>query len=247
MQGHLVSIFGGVSLILGAIFPVTSAAQTLEHSGVPSTAASTPAPSLAPIDRLAVALLGVHADPAPEALEAFRPGLYEKLARIESDTSRPRLARIRALGAMAREDQVRALPRVLELAANREAPIRLRLAAAWTLGHPLAGRPEAIPALEGLLADRDPGLRERAVLSLAKIGTPRALELLEAQRLVERHVIVRTALRELAAKQRGLPVEALRREGHTLSPRIRPHTPDPSISSSSGGLPETAANQEVER
>ncbi len=176
------------------------------------------------LDGLAVVLAANHADPPAEALEVFRPGLYEKLAIIEADQKRPRISRIRALAAMAREDGDRTAPRVIALIDDPRAAPRLRLAAGWTLGNPLAHHPVAVPALGRLLSDPDAGLRERAVLSLARIGTVPALEVLEQHRIIERNVIVRTALREAAAKQRGVAPEALPREGVDRTPVLRTRT-----------------------
>ncbi|RMG19539.1 MAG: HEAT repeat domain-containing protein [Deltaproteobacteria bacterium] len=185
-------------------------------------AASRAAPADA-LDELAVVLAMIHQDPPAQALDRFRPGLYEKLAAIEADPRRPRIARVRALAFMAREDGARALPRVLAVAGDPEASGRLRIAAAWTLGHPLKRFPQAVDALAGLLQDPDPGLRAEAVRSLSLVGTPRALELLEARRLVERHVVVRRALRAAAARAQGLPLEALPREGRPRAPVLRHH------------------------
>lgn len=185
---------------------------------LPAAGRAAPADAL---DELAVVLAMIHQDPPPQALDRFRPGLYEKLAAIEADPRRPRIARVRALAFMAREDGARALPRVLAVAGDSEASGRLRIAAAWTLGHPLKTFPEAVDALAGLLQDPDPGLRAEAVRSLSLVGTPRALQVLEARRLVERHVVVRRALRAAAARAQGIPLEALPREGRPREPVLR--------------------------
>ncbi|MDF1565849.1 MAG: HEAT repeat domain-containing protein [Deltaproteobacteria bacterium] len=194
----------GATLLVAGLLLVPPRAFAGEADG--------PEPGLT-LDGLTIVLSMNHEDPSPADLEPFRPGLYEKLATIESDLSRPRIARIRALAAMAREDGDRTMPRVAALIDDPTAAPRLRIAAGWTLGNPLARHPEAVSTLQRLLKDRDPGLRERAVLSLSLVGTPEALKVLEQHRLVERNVVVRTALREAAAEARGLKVEQLPREG----------------------------------
>lgn len=162
-----------------------------------------------PDPALIVVLSDIHGDPSPEVLARFGSGLPTALRDVILDDGAPRLARIRALAALAREDAPAAFELATRFARDGEAPIRLRLAAVWTLGRRLAARPGVVDVLSDVLSDPDPGLRAASVRALARVATPRAEAVLTAQRLAERDAVVRKALREAEARRLGRTPEAL--------------------------------------
>lgn len=155
--------------------------------------------------------------PPDAALDRFEPGLETKLIGIVEDAEVRRLARQRAVAALARyPDSDRAFE-LLALVVREEGPV-LRLTALGTLGKAFDERTETLSILEATLSDDDPGLRARAVRVISHIGGPRAEELLSRQRILERHVVVRRALRQALEKRSHRP---LPREGRVLEHRAR--------------------------
>jgi len=176
---------------------------------------------------LVVLLSKIHGDPTPAELAHFGPDLSTKLESIANDPSVIRLARVRAIACLGRSKTDAAFALAKRFATDPDGEYRLRVAAVWTLGHDFPARPETLVILQTVLRATDPGLRTAAVRALARIGSPAALSMLSMQRVAERNLEVRTALRAAALKT--LPTGArLPREGRRLRPVL-------SVHASSGG------------
>ena len=168
---------------------------------------------------LMVLLNAFHRDPTPEALQRVGEDLVASLIAVATDPKAPRLARVRAVGALGYFDEDRAFETVRRIALDPAAPLRLRSAAVWTMGHRFSGRSGRTAVLARLLVAQEPLLRAAAVRSLDAIGSPEAARLLAARRQVERHRAVRRALRASLGRRQPLP-----REGRLASPPTPPAT-----------------------
>lgn len=137
-----------------------------------------------------------HQNPSDEVLDQFEPGLHEALLDIINDESMPRLPRLRAIAALGRyPDSEDAFIRLSDFVMNPESDVRIRLAALGTLGMAMRDNPLTLDIMERSLLDPDSGIRARTVNILSDIGCERAEKLLARHRFVERHALVRKALR----------------------------------------------------
>lgn len=169
-------------------------------------------------------------DPRPDELERFEPGLNAKLAAIAEDENVLMLGRRRAIAALGDVGSEEAFSLVASLSRDTQLHDRLRMAALWTIGHRFDDHEGREEILRDALSEEEHGLRLEAVRSLAAIGSDRALELIEAHRMVERHVTVRAMLRELREEELGggveLSPEGLRRPPRQLKePLVDPRSP----------------------
>ncbi len=134
--------------------------------------------------------------PKSEVLDRFEPGLLEQLLVIIDDEEVPRLARLRAISALDRyPEDARAFETLSSLATNEALHATIRLEALSALGREPVHEDKTLAVLGSVLSDEDPGLRARAVMAISSIGGLEAERLLSRQRLIERHVVVRRALR----------------------------------------------------
>lgn len=167
------------------------------------------------------ALSGFGEIPPDEHLDRFEPGLMDRLIAVIEDDDVPRLARLRAITALARypaED--RAFEFLSAKATDHAEHAQARLAAIGALGVGHSERPETLEVLRSVLEDEDPGLRARAVQAVSHVGGERAHEVLARHRMVERHIVVRRALRGAmeSTLERPLPPEGRVGDGARMVP-----------------------------
>ncbi len=168
--------------------------------------------------RLMLILMAYHRDPPPEALDFLGDERVAALSSVATDPEAPQLSRVRALSLLAREEDAQARALVQGAALDPEWPVRLRIAALRALANHRLEDPATFETLTAALDDLDPGVRKTAVLGLARLDTPAAREQLEAQRMRERHVAVRAALRRARAAARGETPPPEGRRVHLRSP-----------------------------
>ncbi len=173
-------------------------------------------------------------DPNPEELEHFEPGLREQLEAIALDEDVMCLARTRALSALGYFDDEQAFDIVVSVARDADALHRLRMSALWTLGNRFENRDGREPILEEALGEADHTLRLQAVLSLAEIDTEKAHQIIDSHRIAERHVAVRSFLRDLLEKREGAS-RVILPEGALRGQRVMELRPRPDLRDEAGG------------
>ena len=139
----------------------------------------------------------LHSFASLEQIKEWAPVEEATLIAIADDPHVLRLARIHAIALLGSLQTPTSFAYLQSLALNDESKLRFRLAATNSLFESFADHPKTVATLARLLQHDQVGLRQYAVLGLARINSFEAQKLLRNQQRIERNVVVRTALRKV--------------------------------------------------
>ncbi len=184
-------------LVLPLLALVSCATQTPKQSAEEGSKQVPPSGEAlqAQVDAL---LSGYERVPTDEEWKRLGPEALPALEKIYRDASALPSKRSRAVSGMAQVDNPRANEVLKEIVLDPKSEQHLRATAMLALGY--RGGPEAIAALEPMLAHDEPALREGAARALAKVGTPQAKQPLEERLDRETDPVVREAIQQSLTK-----------------------------------------------
>lgn len=133
-------------------------------------------------------------DQVPDAAQLAAAGVDaqgQALYAVAADRQLPRYPRARAAGLLGRYSGPASVAALSRLLAESD-DLEVKVQAIAGLTH-LEGN-QALPRLQGLLADREPELRAAAIRGLRRLDTPAARTLLNQHRQVEKEAWIRASI-----------------------------------------------------